>query len=670
MKTLPIIPQLLLTTLIFWGVNLKAQDSLTVSKKDDIFSLSIEELTNATVITPSSTEERFIDAPSSITVFTKEEIEKLGIDNMYDLFNYTPGFQSERALWLGEIQLVHARGYVGDNPYILVKIDGIDINEVSLGTTNVYSRYLQLFPVKQVEIIRGPGSALYGTSACLGVVNLITDPDAKKARVAFGSQERTNFSFRYGDMLASELKINIGADHYSDIGAEFLIDSLYTRDPRKYRKADFALQYKGVHFTTIYADEKTEDFIAFGKVANGINFFKNKNFFSRLSYKWKVNNKLLITPSATFSQWHLDLVGLIVPAGMAGSSHDFFGGPYSKSSKYNGTLKIDYDIKEKDHLQFGAEASSYGLDISGAYSNHLAPDSSVIAPVEKFYLGKIIPHEKIGSFMSSLVYLQSYGTYLQYKRQWNDQILTYIGGRYDYYSVAKNAFSPRLSLIYHTPFNGNIKILYGEAFRAPVHNELYGDTPSGFASSTLAPEKIKTAEASYSHYFKHGFMEVTYFYTSISEMIQIIPYSEDPSLLTVGNNDSAFISHGFEFHSKQSITRNIDLNATATFIIDSDSEKAYKKFGTVTLNYSTPKFKASATALLRLKREYWENETDYVLIRAKCDYKVNNKVKVYAKSSNMLNSKYFTNSLRREANDRTLINRGIEFESGFTFNLK
>ena len=89
---------------------------------------------------------------------------------------------------IGDIPLVHLRGNKASDPYLLIKIDGVTVNEISLGTTNTYTRYLSLHAIKQVEIIRGPGAALYGSNAFLGVVNLITDKEKQNIQIGKGSQ--------------------------------------------------------------------------------------------------------------------------------------------------------------------------------------------------------------------------------------------------------------------------------------------------------------------------------------------------------------------------------------------------------------------------------------------------------------------------------------------------
>ena len=139
---------------------------------------------------------------------------------------------------------------------------------------------MSLHAIKQVEIIRGPGAALYGSNAFLGVVNLITDKEKQNIQIGKGSQGRSHVSTFYGDELATDLKVHLGAEFYSDNGTEYLIDdTLKTRDPRVYQKMDVGLNYKNIDVRLMYSKEETDQFFNFAKVNNEINRNHTQNMF-------------------------------------------------------------------------------------------------------------------------------------------------------------------------------------------------------------------------------------------------------------------------------------------------------------------------------------------------------------------------------------------------------
>ena len=140
-------------------------------------SMSLEQLlslvvfsTEQTVSTATMTERKIEETPAIITVFTKDDILRLGARNLADLLQYVPGFY-EVSTQLGRnyaIRGIHA----STAQHFVILQDGLPVNDFvsSMASPDTFS----LDQVEQVEVIRGPGSAIYGASALMGVVNLIT----------------------------------------------------------------------------------------------------------------------------------------------------------------------------------------------------------------------------------------------------------------------------------------------------------------------------------------------------------------------------------------------------------------------------------------------------------------------------------------------------------------
>jgi outer membrane receptor for ferrienterochelin and colicin len=108
--------------------------------------------------------------PSTITVYTKADIEALGARNLLDLIRLTPGFAE---IGDNNERLVGTRGASSTTLQdVLFLINGHRLNDILTNTTA--PDWISLDYVEQVELVRGPGSALYGGSAFSGVVNIIT----------------------------------------------------------------------------------------------------------------------------------------------------------------------------------------------------------------------------------------------------------------------------------------------------------------------------------------------------------------------------------------------------------------------------------------------------------------------------------------------------------------
>ena len=108
--------------------------------------------------------------PSTVTVYTKSDIEELGVRNLLDLIRLTPGFAE---IGDNNERLIGTRGLSSTTLQdVLFLINGHRINDVLTNTTA--PDWISLDYVEQIELVRGPGSALYGGSAFSGVVNIIT----------------------------------------------------------------------------------------------------------------------------------------------------------------------------------------------------------------------------------------------------------------------------------------------------------------------------------------------------------------------------------------------------------------------------------------------------------------------------------------------------------------
>jgi outer membrane receptor for ferrienterochelin and colicin len=135
--------------------------------------------------------------PATVTVYTREDIDRLGARNILDLLRITPGFVE---LGDNNERMVGTRGSSGTTLQdILFLINGHRISDV-LTNTNAPD-WISLDYVEQIELMRGPGSALYGGSAFSGVVNIITRNGGYK-----------NFS---------EVKVNLGTGNdFQDLSRE------------------------------------------------------------------------------------------------------------------------------------------------------------------------------------------------------------------------------------------------------------------------------------------------------------------------------------------------------------------------------------------------------------------------------------------------------------------
>lgn len=150
-----------------------AEDPAQEDRRDyDLSTLSLEDLARITVITASRSEEKLTRSTSVMSVITARDIERSGFRTIYEVLARVPGFfPTTQATW----KLVGTRGLVADgNDHILLLIDGHPQNSIVAHGYQQQDQMPTLEKVERIEIIRGPGSVLWGASAAHAIINVVT----------------------------------------------------------------------------------------------------------------------------------------------------------------------------------------------------------------------------------------------------------------------------------------------------------------------------------------------------------------------------------------------------------------------------------------------------------------------------------------------------------------
>ncbi|GLI38538.1 TonB-dependent receptor plug domain-containing protein [Geobacter hydrogenophilus] len=176
--------------------------------------LSLDDLLKMEVTVASAKPALPSEAPAVVSVITREEIELSGARDLVDVLRMVPGFEFGGDIW--NTVVIGFRGIVAQNARAKLTIDGMSLNDLLYGNVPFGSH----FPVEQIErieIIRGPGSAMYGNFAELAVINVITKVGAEVPGVQASSTTglfdrgfaRQNLTAKYG--------ANVGENGYFGI---------------------------------------------------------------------------------------------------------------------------------------------------------------------------------------------------------------------------------------------------------------------------------------------------------------------------------------------------------------------------------------------------------------------------------------------------------------------
>ncbi len=165
---------------------------------EDILNMSLEELLNTEVVSASKIPQKLREVPAIVRVITADQIKERGYFVLEEALADLPGFNFRNILGFNSYSFM--RGAPNQNNLILLLIDGIQVNELNSGGFYGGGQY-NLSNTDRIEVVYGPASALYGTNAVSGIINIITKkPEGKGNRHISGSMDSfatTNLDFGY-----------------------------------------------------------------------------------------------------------------------------------------------------------------------------------------------------------------------------------------------------------------------------------------------------------------------------------------------------------------------------------------------------------------------------------------------------------------------------------------
>jgi outer membrane receptor for ferrienterochelin and colicins len=465
-------------------------------------------------------------APSIVTLVTADEIRERQYRKVSDVLRTLPGFY----VWRSEEgrDLAAIRGVVSsDNNKLLVLVDGVPWYE-GVYTHGFIDDFLPISNVSRIEVIKGPGSAIYGTNAFTGVVNIVTfsaaELDGARIRVMGGSTTRGDLTASAGGRLTQGVVPTSVAGYVRLFGqtGEGLeltpknrVDVVGT-DPRKAVNVgtkvtigDFAFQLHQVDYAhTFLFNETDSPYDALGKSIDTFDLQYHDTF---VDARWRIPlGESTVTPYAWYQR------------------HDnpgayFFGGDLTvdpvtlEASQFFMTVDAE---KRTDRIGAGVDAELRpALDhvvVAGAGVEVVRVlrlfDLGIPSEGDPFVLNDFTVKDDCGQPSGLYTNPEQCGAsglrnlfgYAQYTWTAAPFLELTAGGRIDSRLPTRTAVSPRIGVLLVPTDTLTAKLLYGRAFRAPAVRELLvtvqpdpvtGDYAFASGNPALAPETIDTAEA-------------------------------------------------------------------------------------------------------------------------------------------------------------------------------
>jgi len=197
-------------------------------------SFSLEDLADVEVSITGKSQQQLRDIPAAVYVLSEKQIRNSGATNIPDLLRLVPGLhvaQIDANKWV-----VSSRGFSSRiTNKLLVMIDGRSIYSPLFGGVMWDQQNIMLEDIEKIEVVRGPGGAVWGSNAVNGVVNIISkhtdDTQGSLVSTLIGT-EKNIISLRQGGMLSADTSYRIYAKHREHEESVFLNGSNATDDWR------------------------------------------------------------------------------------------------------------------------------------------------------------------------------------------------------------------------------------------------------------------------------------------------------------------------------------------------------------------------------------------------------------------------------------------------------
>jgi outer membrane receptor for ferrienterochelin and colicins len=401
------------------------------------------------VLTATRTERQLSSLPLPVTLVSKKQIIQSGTIRLNEILNEQTGI----------ITVADESGFEGvqiqgiSSDYILILIDGVPLVGRSAGNFDL-SR-LTVGNIKQIEVVKGPSSSLYGSEALGGVINIITEkPKSSKLK---GNASYRVGSFRQQDINLdlkkrfNKWRIGVFANRFSSAGYDLTPETTgqtvnpfenYTFNTRVFYDFNEKLS---LFTSTRYYDQVQEAGITFDDVIfEGDSKEQEWNAHARLDQKW---NDVFDT------------------------SYEFYYTNYQAAERLADPISADI-LSDSNFNQ-----SLLRPEVRG---NYKITESSTLTAGVGYQLESLDR-----TFFDERVDFNSQYVYAQYDLSPIDELNIIAGARFDNHSEYSNQFSPKLAAIYNLNESIAVKASVGYGFKAPDFRQLYFDFTNSAVGYTV-----------------------------------------------------------------------------------------------------------------------------------------------------------------------------------------
>lgn len=534
------------------------------NKTESLFELGLNDLLNVRLVTAAAGFEQNVEeAPASVTVINAEEWQAMGATRLFEALQHVPGLHITKAQTAFSNNRPVVRGLSGAfGQQILILIDGLPFRHIRDGGT-LWGQRIPLNAFKRIEVIRSPGSAIYGADAVGGIINLVSyQPGEMPSRI----------TARAGDFATRHLEWS----HKAQLGDSILQMALgaQTGEGDRSRIINADLQ------TTLDSRFNTNASRAPGPMEND-----HEIYSARVQWQFRDLDVRYMNWSNRESGTGAGVAQALDPEGSFRQQAQTLAATYDLSTHVRGEMNLTaawhrvnsrlwskifpsgarLPVGEDGNVDFVTptrevafpegvigvpgnddQATSLQLDhIFEAADNHRVRWAvgyeyvkTDVFEQKNFGPGVLAPGVTVvdGTLTdvtdTSYVYLpnksrENYFVALQDQWRVSETVQSTLGVRYDHYSDFGSTFNPRLGVTWQMTPRLTSKLFLGTAFRAPSFVDLYAqNNPAGMGNPDLKSESIHTLDGglSLNYLFTESLhMEMNVFRYEADNIIAFVP---------------------------------------------------------------------------------------------------------------------------------------------------
>ncbi len=461
------------------------------------------------IVVTAKTKQSMMNTAGSITVINSEDIKAMNASSVKDALKDVVGLDlGVNSSSISGRQNISIRGTRSGHTLLLIDGKKVSGSDAQIGHSDFQYNWLPMNAIDKIEVIKGPMSAIYGSEAMGGVINIITktsdknfygDIDVKAGTSSDGDQK--DISLNIGGKITEKFSASLSvAKQDKDVAEGAIVTAMNTR--------------------TRQMETTTESKLEGKDIETGM-----------LNLNYQIDDTQKIHASYGMGKEDRFLFG---EAGEDKLFYDLERKNYSVgySKEFDGVaLDIDYYVTESDN-----HINTFKNNFNHNLLEKTAKIETDIGLIDNNYIVMGIEN-RISSYTkaydSATVNLKSGFTdevttnafFLQDEIEMGDLILT-LGGRYDDHEKFGGEFSPKANIVYKVTDNQRLKVGYGEGFRAPTltqgsstYKVSHGPKFQFQGNDDLKPETSKSVEAGYEYYTDSSAFKATIFKTELDDMI-------------------------------------------------------------------------------------------------------------------------------------------------------